>query len=64
MSKMRVEIWMGGMAVPTYTIRDVEHVDVSEDGITVRIIEGNGYVFETSPHNIVMITEPEEKNNV
>ena len=61
MTKTRVEIWMGGLEMPAYTIRDVERVDISEDGVTVRIIDGKGYVFETSPHNIVMITEPEEK---
>lgn len=61
MSKVRVEIWMGGMAMPTYTIYDPQRVDVSEDGVTVRIIDGKGYVVETSPHNMVMITEPEEK---
>ena len=61
MSKTRVEIWMGGMAMPAYTMRDVERVDVSEDGVTVRIIDGKGYVVETSPHNMVMITEPEDK---
>ncbi len=61
MGKMRVEIWVGGLEMPAYTIRDVERVDVSEDGVTVRIRDAKGYVVETSPHNIVMITEPEEK---
>lgn len=61
MSKTRVEIWMGGMAMPTYTINDPQRVDVSEDGVTIRIIASKGYAFETSPHNIVMITEPEDK---
>ena len=61
MSKTRVEIWMGGLEMPAYTIRDVERVDVSEDGVTVRIIDGKGYAIETSPHNMVMITEPEEQ---
>ena len=61
MSKTRVEIWMGGLEMPAYVIRDVERVDVSEDGVTVRIIDDKGYVVETSPHNMVMITEPEEK---
>ena len=61
MSKTRVEIWMGGMEMPTYTIRDPQRVDVSEDGVTVRIISSDGWFFETSPHNIVMISEPEEK---
>ena len=60
MSKTRVEIWMGGLEMPAYTIRDVERVDVSEDGVTVRIITSKGYEFETLPHNVVMITEPEE----
>ena len=60
MNKTRVEIWMGGMAMPTYTIRDPQRVDVSEDGVTVRIAGSDGWVFETSPNNMVMITEPEE----
>ena len=61
MSKTRVEIWMGGLEMPAYTIRDPERVDLCEDGATVRIRSEKGYIFETSPHNIVMITEPEEK---
>ena len=61
MKKTRVEIWMGGLEMPAYIIRDVERVDVSEDGVTIRIIDGKGYVFETSPHNMVMIIEPEDK---
>ena len=61
MSKTRVEIWMGGMAMPTYTIYDPQRVDIRTDGATVRIITDDGYEFETSPHNMVMITEPEEK---
>lgn len=61
MSKVRVEIWMGGLEMPAYTIRDPQRVDVSEDGVTVRIIDGKGYVIETSPHNMIMITEPEDK---
>ena len=64
MSKMRVEIWMGGMAVPTYTIKDPKRVDVSMDNTTVRIIDDEGWMFETSPHNVVIVSEPEEKNEV
>ena len=47
--------------MPAYIIMDPERVDVSEDGVTVRIVDGKGYVVETSPHNMVMITEPEDK---
>ena len=61
MSKTRVEIWMGGLEMPAYTIRDVERVDLCGDGATVRIVEGKGYIFETSPNNILMITEPEDE---
>ena len=60
MSKTRVEIWMGGLEMPAYVVRDVERVDLFGDGATVRIVDGKGYIFETSPHNIVMISEPEE----
>ena len=56
----RVEIWMGGMKNPTYTINDPRRVDMSEDGITVRITDDEGWVFETSPHNVVMISEPKK----
>ena len=61
MSKTRVEIWMGGMSMPTYTIHDPQRVYTSEDQTTVRIIGSDGWKFETSPHNVVMIIEPEEK---
>lgn len=60
MSKTRVEIWMGGMTMPTYTIYNPQRVDVSEDNMSVRIIDSEGWRFETSPHNVVMIREPEE----
>ena len=61
MSKTRVEIWMGGLEMPAYTIRDVERVDLCGYGATVRVVDIKGYIFETSPNNILMITEPEEK---
>ena len=60
MSKTRVEIWMGGMMEPTYIIRDPQRVDMSIDCTTVKIVTDRGRVIETSPHNIVMISEPEE----
>lgn len=59
--KTRVEIWMGSLEMPAYIIRDVERVDLCGDGATVRVVDVKGYIFETSPNNILMITEPEEK---
>ena len=61
MSKTRVKIWMGGMAMPTYTIRNPKSVVMCEDGVTVRIVDCEGWILETSPHNVVMIRESEEK---
>ncbi len=61
MSKTRVEIWMGGMSNPTYTIHDPKRVDMSIDSTTVRIIDDEGWVFETSPHNVVIVSAPEDK---
>lgn len=61
MSKTRVEIWMGGLEMPAYVINDPKRVEARVDCNTVRIEDRKGYVFETSPHNMVMIIEPEEK---
>lgn len=61
MSKTRVEIWMGSSTEPTYTIRDPKSVVMCEYGTTVRIIDDEGWIFETSPHNVVMVSAPEDK---
>ena len=61
MSKIRVEIWMGGMTNPTYTIEDPKRIDMSIDSTTVRIVDFEDWVFETSPHNVVIVSAPEEK---
>ena len=55
---MRVEIWMGGMTNPAYTIQNPKKVEISDDGIA-RITDDEGWVFETSPNNIVLIKEPQ-----
>lgn len=61
MSKTRVEIWIGGMANPTYTIHNPKSVVMCGGGVTVRIVDCEGWIFETSPHNVVMISTPEDK---
>ena len=61
MSKTRVEIWMGGMTNPTYTIEDPKRIDMSMDSTTVRIVAENGWTLETSPHNVVVVSPSEEK---
>lgn len=61
MSKTRVEIWMGGMVNPTYTIEDPKSVEMSIDSTTIRIVDFEDWVFETSPRNVVIVSEPEDK---
>ncbi|MBO5969140.1 MAG: hypothetical protein J6S14_11665 [Clostridia bacterium] len=54
---MRVEIWMGGTRNPTYIIEDVTRLETSVDGAFCRITDSDDCVYETSPHNIVIISE-------
>lgn len=54
---------MGGMTNPAYTIQ-AKRIDVSVDGAFCKITDEDGWVFETSPHNIVIISEPKEKDNI
>lgn len=61
MSKMRVEVWMGGLDMPAYTVHDPQRIDMSVDSTTVRIIDNKGWTLETSPHNVVIVSEPEDE---
>ena len=53
---MTVEIWMGGLTNPTLTVI-AKRIDVSIDGVFVKITDLNGNVIETSPHNVLIIHE-------
>lgn len=58
---MKAEIWLGGVKEEIYRINKVKRVETSIDGVFVKITTEDGWVFETSPHNVVLITEPKEK---
>ena len=58
---MRAEIWLGGMMNEAYRIENVKKVETSIDGVFCKITDEEGYVIETSPHNVVLVTKPKEK---
>lgn len=58
---MRAEIWVGSMSNEAHRIENVKRIDVSIDGVFCKITTEDGYVFETSPHNVVLISEPKER---
>lgn len=58
---MIAEIWVGNLKSEAYRIKSVKRIDVSMDGVFCKITGEDGYVFETSPHNVVIIHEPKEK---
>ena len=60
---MRAEIWLGGLKNEAYLIENVKKVETSIDGVFCKITDEEGYVFETSPHNVVLITELKEKRS-
>lgn len=53
---MRVELWIGG---DSYSI-PAKRIDVSVDGVFVKITDVEGNVFETSPHNVLIIHEKDK----
>lgn len=53
---MRVELCIGG---DSYSI-PAKRIDVSVDGVFVKITDFEGTVFETSPHNVLIIHEKEK----
>lgn len=58
---MKAEIWLGGMKNEAYRIENVKKVETSIDGVFCKITDEEGYVIETSPHNVVLVTKPKEK---
>ena len=53
-------ICVGGM---TYNIEKVKRIDVSMDGAFCKITDEDGYEYETSPHNVVIINPPKERGD-
>ena len=56
---MRAEIWVGGMSNEAYRIEGVKKVETF--GNVCKITDVDGWEFETSWHNVVIIREPTEK---
>ena len=56
---MRAEIWLGGMRNEAYRINDVKKVETF--GGVCKITNDEGWTFETSWHNVVVVKEPTEK---
>ena len=59
---MIAEIWVGGLEVPAHKLENIKRVETSMDGCYCKITTENGYTYETSPHNVVLITAPNEKD--
>lgn len=55
------EICLGGSIESSYRIINVKRVETSIDGVFCKITTDEGRVYETSPHNVLLITEPEMK---
>ena len=53
---MRAEIWVGGMSNEAYRIEGVKKIETNGD--ICKITDTEGWVFETSWHNVVIISEP------
>lgn len=60
---MRAEIWLGGLKNEAYRIEKVKKVETSIDGVFCKITDEEGYVFETSPHNVLLITKPKKRSD-
>jgi hypothetical protein len=58
---MRAEIWLGGLKNEAYRIDKVKKVETSIDGVFCKITDEEGFVFETSPHNVVLFYKKNEK---
>lgn len=55
---MRAEIWLSRMTA--HFIEDVKSVEVSDDGVFVKITNSKGYTWETSPRNVLILSEPKD----
>jgi hypothetical protein len=60
---MRAEIWLGGLRNEAYRIDKVKKVETSIDGVFCKITDEEGFVFETSPHNVVICYHQKEQEN-
>ena len=58
---MRAEIWLGGMTNEAYRIENVKKIDYSPEGVLCKITDEEGWSFETSTSNVVIICPPKEK---
>ena len=57
---MRAEIWMGSSAVFEL---EVKRLELSIDGVFVKITDIEGNVFEVSQHNVILIHDKQEKGS-
>ena len=55
-----VEIWMGGSIKETYRFENVKRIEQSFDCDFCRITLEDGYEYETSTHNVLIITTPKK----
>lgn len=60
---MRAEIWLGGLKNEAYRIDNVKKVEINIDGTFCKITDEEGFVFETSPHNVVLCYRESEVDN-
>ena len=58
---MRAEIWLGGKHNVAYSIDNVKKIDYSPEGVLCKITDEDGWSFETSTSNVVIIRQPKEK---
>lgn len=58
---MRAEIWLGGMTNEAYRIENIKKIDYSPEGVLCKITTEDGWSFETSTSNVVIIRPPKEK---
>ena len=53
---MTAEIWLGGMSNAAYRMKNVKNFITSVDGAWCRMVDEDGNILETSPHNVVLIS--------
>ena len=51
---MHVKIYMGSNLIMSI---NAKRIDVSIDGVFIKITDKNGNTIETSPHNVIIIQE-------
>jgi hypothetical protein len=55
-----VEIWMGGSTKETYRFEDVKRIEMGIETDLCRITLDDGFEYETSTRNILIITPPKK----